>query len=157
VDAAVLASEAAPRVANLARDAQVVAHGEVGEQFETLECARHTEPRALVRVETADVTSVERDSAVCGGDHAPDHVEQRGLPGSVRPDQPRDLTGGNVEIDRRECEVTAEADGHLFHRKQVHSAAPNPTARSIASRSEGVKARSIPTHSNGVSSLAVAP
>ena len=83
--------ETAPRVADLARDAQVVAHRQVGEQLEPLERARDPEPGPLVRVEPAHVAAVEQDPARRRREHAGDDVEQRGLARAVGPDQAGDL------------------------------------------------------------------
>ena len=77
----------------------VVAGGERAEQLETLERPPQAEAGARMGPEAGDVLLAQQHLAVGRALESGDHVEQRRLPGAVRPDQPMDLPGRDLERD----------------------------------------------------------
>ena len=106
-------------VPGVGRGEQVLADGEVVEQLQRLEGAGETGPRAAVRRPAGDVRAVPghragREPVVAG--HT---VDQRGLAGAVRPEQPDHLTGTDGEVDVVERGETAEPLGQPGHRERA--------------------------------------
>ena len=150
---------AAPGVADLARDAQVVADRQIGEQLEPLERAGDAEPGPLVRVEPADVAAVEQDPARGRRLQAGDDVEQRRLARAVRPDQTGDLAGARVEVDVGERAVAAELDGDLLGDEQARRpscgrdrSSPDEPRSMLAQVVGGERRGRCPISSSGVAS-----
>ena len=90
-------------LAGLVRSGQhhVVDHRHLRERLGDLEGAHHAEPRDHVGWPAHDLLALEQDRSALGPVEAGDHVEERGLPGSVRPDQRRhrvllDVEAGTV-------------------------------------------------------------
>ena len=82
----------------LAVQHQVLDHGELRQAARDLECAREADVRQPVRPPARHVAAVESHRAVVRPQRAGHGVEQRGLAGAVRPDQPGDapLLDGEV-------------------------------------------------------------
>src|SRR5207244_8402744 len=91
---------------------RVVQHRQLGERPHLLPGARHPKPADLVRRKAVDPLSLEEDLAARGRIEAGDAVEQRGLAGAVRTDQPEDdalLDGeGDVQIRFHAAEEAAD-------------------------------------------------
>ena len=81
------------------RELHGLAHGELREQARALERAPEPERRSLVRALPADLLAQELHRTL-RRHVAADRVEQRRLAGTVVADEPDDLTGRGVEVDR---------------------------------------------------------
>ena len=101
-------SRPSPR-ADALGDQQVLAHGRVGEQLDALEGAADAAPRPRVHRQAADVLAVELDRAAVGAQHAEHAVEERGLAGAVRADEPDPLALVDLEVDVVEGDDAGEA------------------------------------------------
>ena len=153
VDPATTSSEAAPRVADLTGDPQVVAHGEVGEELEALERARYR-AGPFVWVETDSIRGPLEPDAPGGRRHHPGNdVEERRLAGAVRSDEPGHLADTHVDVDIGQGPVSPERHGDLLDGEQgVARHAGNrskPAPRLIWWRSSLVNAPSMPMSSSG--------
>ena len=80
-----------------ARDGKVLADRQVGEQVVPLEAAGEPLARAPVRRLARHVYSAQAHRAGVGDDLSRDDVEQRGLSGTVRADEPVALAGRELE------------------------------------------------------------
>ncbi|MCZ7562293.1 MAG: hypothetical protein M5U30_21580 [Burkholderiaceae bacterium] len=88
--------------------------------------ARQAEPRDARRVEPRDLAAVEADAARCRRQRARDAVEQRGLAGAVRADEPEQLARGHAEahvVDRAQAGEVAAQTADLEQRA-AHDALP---------------------------------
>ena len=81
------------------RGHHVLAHGHVQEQPQSLERPRDAALRDAVRAEPLDRLALEQDVAVGGLVDARDEVEERRLPGAVRPDGADDLALVDVQVE----------------------------------------------------------
>src|SRR6185503_10262583 len=63
----------------------------------------------LVRRQTGDGRVVEGDRAAVARQEPADHVEERGLAGSVGADESGDLAPGDLDADVRQCGEAAKA------------------------------------------------
>ena len=102
----------APAQRGLDRHPDVLEDAELREQARGLERAPQPCPGPLGHGQGGDVIAVEQDATGCGPDHARDRVEQCGLARAVRPDDPDEGTGRDVEVDiledRRATDLQAE-------------------------------------------------
>ncbi len=89
-------------------EVEVVLHRQPEEQPRLLVGPPHAEPRAAGGRDLRDVVPVELDRARGLRDVAGDEVEERGLPGAVRPQEAAALAGRDVEIDVAHGVQTAE-------------------------------------------------
>ena len=94
---------------HLGGDPDVVARRHRAEQLQPLEGAGDAHPGPLRRLHPGDVDAVEQDPASVDPLQAAHGIEQRGLAGSVRTDQPRRRAAGHVEVDAVERGDPAEA------------------------------------------------
>src|SRR4051794_17660972 len=102
----------------LHRERDVLVRGQVVEEARVLERPPHAELRAAVRGAPRDVDAEEADATGRRPHRPRDEVEQRRLPGAVRPDQRVARTGLDVErdgIDRAQLAVAAADVGELEH------------------------------------------
>ena len=83
----------------------VVPDGEIGEQLHRLPRAGQAEPGPGVGRHPVDWLVVEADRSTCG-DETREGVDERGLPGTVRPDEAHDLAGRDLH---RHCVEGDEA------------------------------------------------
>jgi hypothetical protein len=110
------------RRAELAAEHQVVEDREVLEQLDVLEGPRHPEGGDPVRRHPDDLRAPEAHGPLLRPVHARQHVEDRGLPGAVRPDDREQLArpdGERDAVDRghageRQPDV-AEVEDRLAH------------------------------------------
>src|SRR6185437_877457 len=124
----------------VAADQHVVAHAQGAEQGEVLKGATDPEVDELVARGAGQLAALEQDLAFAVAIDAADAVEQRGLAGTVRPDQAADLPLPDIERDTVERDDAAEADNYaadLEHcRSEVsrrHGRAHGRPARSTTS------------------------
>ena len=82
-------------------EVQVVVDGQAAEQARRLERAREPQAGALARGQRGHVAAEQLDRAGRRRELARDQVEQRGLPGPVRPEDRAPLAGPDVEVDAR--------------------------------------------------------
>src|SRR5207253_3070266 len=119
-------------------DHHVLEHGHGREQMDRLEGPGDAEPGDVVRLEAEDVMSVERDVSGVGVVEPGDHVEERGLPRSVRTDDADDLALLDVQVQLGQGGQAAEALGQAGDLEQLaHSirsgvAAPAPPTWMVA-------------------------
>src|SRR5262249_24297098 len=95
----------------LHRERDVVERGEIGKQRGDLERAREPQLAAAPARQASDVAAREADAAVVGGELAGKLADQRGLAGSVRPDDGMQLALWNRKRDRVGGDDTAETLG----------------------------------------------
>ena len=109
--------EVAPQPAALVADPvaedHVLADREAHEQLELLEGPGEPEARALRRRRAGDLASTEEDVAGLGSEQPREHVEQRGLAGAVRSDEPDDAGGRDHEAHVADRDEPAEAHGDV--------------------------------------------
>ena len=79
----------------------LLVHGQEREQLEALEGAGQADASPLVRRTTGDVCARDADLSGRRAEQTADDVEQRGLPGAVRTDQPGDGRRFGVQVDIR--------------------------------------------------------
>ena len=94
---------------HLGGDPDVVARRHRAEQLQPLEGAGDAHPGPLRRLHPGDVGAVEQDPASVDPLQPAHGIEERGLAGSVRTDQPRRRAAGDVEVDAVERGDPAEA------------------------------------------------
>ena len=99
--------------------AEVVADVQVVEQLERLPGSSEPEPLASVRRQVVDLVSVETDPAR-RADESGEAVDERGLAGAVRADQPDDLALVDVEIDLVDGLEAAERHRHRRRLEEAH-------------------------------------
>ena len=136
--------------------AHVLSDGEQTERLQALEGASQPLSRPLERCQARDVRAAEQDATSCRLLEAADHVEQRGLAGAVRADQPGDGPGLRPERHAVERSAPTELDGDLSHLERGHVATPTDvsipsdasTARSSSSDSGVVEAGPLRTTSS---------
>ena len=109
-----------PPPADLGRDENVLACGERPERFDVLERTSDAEAGALPRPGMRDVVFVEGDGAAAALLQSGDGVEDRGLTGAVRADEPGDAATLDIEVDLGHGVVSAEARGEPANFKQRH-------------------------------------
>src|SRR5207245_10786892 len=97
----------------------VVAVGYVFEVPDVLERPGDPERGGLVRLRSRDVPPLEDDVAVRRREYAGDRVEQRGLPGAVRPDEREDLAALHIEGDVVDRDEAAEPLGDVVDAQDV--------------------------------------
>ena len=109
-----------------AGDGEVLAHREVREQVVALEAAGEAEACPPVGRGAGDVHPGQMHRAGAGHDLAGDDVEQGGLAGSVRADEPVALAGCELESDRIGHDERAERVGDRLgvEDRRAHSVTP---------------------------------
>src|SRR5262249_12585284 len=88
----------------------VVEDGHAPEEGNVLEGSGEAERGDVGRPETGPVTPLEKDASLVGMVEAAEHVEERRLPRSIRPDDGQDLAWPNVEAHPGERVDGAEAN-----------------------------------------------
>ena len=83
----------------VAAEHEVVEHGQVGEQLDVLERARHAQAGDLVRLLADQVVAVEGHAAFLRLVDARQHVEDRGLAGAIGADDREELALADLEAD----------------------------------------------------------
>ena len=99
-------------------DAHVVEDRERREEADVLERPRDAVLGDLVGCEAVDVVAAERDAALGRLIDAGDEVEDSGLTRAVRPDEPKELVGLNLEVERVDRCEAAETDRASAHVEQ---------------------------------------
>src|SRR5499425_2306310 len=137
-------------------DLHVVEHGELRERAHDLEGARQAEAADLVGPEPDQPAATEADVPVVGEKEAGEQVENRGLPRSVRTDQPQHLALGHGEIEAADGEQSAEVlletrdfeKAHALRRTRRRSAGYAPWGRNstTAMRRSPYTIRCAPVH-----------
>ncbi len=157
--------DAAAPAAPLLRDHQVVEHGQASEELLPLERAPHPVPGPPHRPTPRHVVPVEAHHAGVRPPDAGQDVEQRGLPGPVRPDESADLARAHlqrhpdqgVDAAERHPDVLGPQDrrrrhlpGRLgdVHRGSAHAATPQlPAAARAACTASKVRSLTPPPRS----------
>src|SRR5262249_14303364 len=114
------------------------AHGQHRKNIHELERARHAEPRQSQRTHPADIVALERHRACARGKKARQHVHQRGLAGTVRPDDRDVLALADRKADAIECAEHAEEFFYVGRLQQGH-AHTNPRRSTMAINPFGKK------------------
>jgi hypothetical protein len=99
----------------VAPEHDVVEHRHAAEQGEVLEGAADAERRDPVARHLQQRARAEQDFAAVALVEARQAVEERGLAGAVRPDQPDDVARRDIEGDPVQRDDAAEADADLLH------------------------------------------
>jgi hypothetical protein len=107
------ADEASPG-APVPRDPDVLAHGEVAEEADVLECPGDAEAGARVGRERGDRAPAETHLAGRRPVEPRDDVEDGGLASAVRADDREDLAGAHRQRDARDGADAAEPDGEVL-------------------------------------------
>ena len=89
-------------------DEEVVAHRRVREQFDALEGTADAQASTLAHPQTTDVLAVDLDGAPVEGQYAENAVEERGLAGTVRSDEPDAFTLLDLDADAVERDDARE-------------------------------------------------
>ena len=106
------AGRALPAGHSVHRQADGVAHAQVGEELRALERSTEPEAGASRRREAARAAAEDLDLAPAG-DEAADRVHQRRLARAVGADESDDLARCHVQVDLVDDGAGAEANGHL--------------------------------------------
>jgi hypothetical protein len=93
----------------------VLQHGQAAEQADALQRAGDAEGGQLVRAQPGELAAAEADRAGLRADEAAQDVQQRGLPGAVRTDDPGDPAPGGGQRDILQGRQAAEADRDPAH------------------------------------------
>src|SRR5205823_10374369 len=116
----------------LARDEQILEHRELSEQSNVLEGAPDPARGDSSGLERHEIRVAETDDARVRFVDAGDEVEDRGLPGAVRPDQSEDGARRDLERDVADGLQATEALGdvlekesHFFLRRKKSSRSPS--------------------------------
>src|ERR1019366_1175162 len=96
------------------------------EQREVLKRPSDAEARDLVLAQPLDSAALEPDRAKLRPIKSRQAIEQRGLAGAVRADQPADLAARDFEMDIVERDDAAETNRQAFDRKQSGRSARAP-------------------------------
>ncbi len=115
--AATLRERTKPRVR---ADEHVLEDGHVLEQHDVLKRARDPESRHPIGRCSSQVFPLEHNAAAVRAVEAGDEIEERRLPGAVRPDQPDDLSLLQVERNIRESHDPTEPARDVLDRKKRH-------------------------------------
>src|SRR5439155_15335551 len=110
-------------------DEHVFEHRHLLEEHYVLKRARDPESRDPMSRRSSQVLALEEDPAVVRAIQAGDEVEERRLPGTVRPDQPDDLSLLQCERDIGERDDPAEASWDVLDRKKRHRTRDDMTVR----------------------------
>ncbi len=121
--------EAAAAAVPLERGEHVVLDGQPAERLDPLERAAQPVARALDRRRRRDVAPVEDHAALVRRTDARDDVEQRGLAGTVRPDDPEHLTASASRLTPLRAAMPP-------NRTWIESRAPAPLGR-LGTRLQG--------------------
>src|SRR5947208_2219885 len=112
----------------------VVEHRHPAERAHELPGARDAEPADALRTGVGDVGAREDDPSRVRVEIAGEAVEERGLAGAVRPDQPDDLARADREGDVLVGNEAAEALRDRAELEEGRHAQPCPTSRPEAGR-----------------------
>jgi len=110
-------------------DEQVFEHRHVLEEHDVLEGARDSQSHDPVRRRPNQVLAVEEDAAAVRAIQPRDQIEERRLSGTVRPDQPDDLSFLHRKRDVGQRDDAAEPPRDLLNRKKRHWRRDDMTAR----------------------------
>src|SRR6185437_9369308 len=97
----------------------IVEHARFFQQAHVLKGAGDAEPRDLVRRQFVDRAIVKRDAAGSELQQAGDEVDDRGLPGAVRADQPGDAARPRGHGEVLHGKYTTETAGYIIETKQI--------------------------------------
>src|SRR6185437_12244540 len=106
---------------DLGGNADVLEHGEFGENLGNLESPGHPERDALMRRQSGDVAAVEADGAGGRREKSADQVEEGGLAGAVRPDDRAQFALRHIERNLAHRDEIAEALGDVVDFEHVHA------------------------------------
>src|SRR5262245_43173808 len=87
-------------------DDDVVLHGQCGEWPDDLKSAADTTPADFVRGQTFDALAGKHDASRVRREHPGDHIKERRLAGTVRPDHGKNLAPSNIKshaVDREQA------------------------------------------------------
>src|SRR5437762_522109 len=118
-------------------DQQVPQCRHAATELNVLERARDAEADDLVRPRAGDVAILETDGPALGLVEPADAVEDRGLPRSVRSDEPDDLAGVDREVDAVDGDESSDADreaGDLQERSAHLTPLPSPSSTICSAR-----------------------
>ena len=102
-------------------DQDVVAHAHAAEQRDVLEGAAEAEAGHAMAAKVLERATLEQDVAVGEAVEAADAVEQRGLAGTVRPDQAADLAVADIERHAAKRDHAAEPHRDIGNVEQRHA------------------------------------
>ncbi len=111
---------------HLDRDAQIFAHGQLGEYLGDLKGAGDAAPHPARRQEPGNILAVEQDMARIRHKEPADHVEKGGLAGAVRADHRAQLSGLDRHRDAVDRDETAEPARDIVDFEQAHRAVFRP-------------------------------
>src|SRR6266480_4173672 len=110
--------------AQVTADHHVLERRQVGEQADVLERARNACGGYLVRLQAGQVAPVEQERAGVWRVKPRQHVEERGLAGAVRTDQPENFAAADGKRDLGKRLQAAEALGDAVGLQKRHAACP---------------------------------
>ena len=111
----------------IAGDANVVEDRQRPEQADVLERARDAERHDVVHPQPGDIASGETHGAFSGLVDAGDQIEDGGLPGAIRTDEPAEFALMDGEVHCVDGGEPAEADRDLIKLEQGGHGALEPT------------------------------
>ena len=110
-------------------DHHVVDDAGLAQQADVLEGSSETGTADFVGRRVGDVGFADMDGAIADRQHAGDHVDDGGLAGAVRTDQPGDLAGRNLQIGVLRGDHAAEILGQAGQRQRAHASASRRFSR----------------------------
>src|SRR6202521_2186063 len=102
-------------------DADILEHGELGENLGNLERSGHAERDPLMRGEPRDIAAVEIDGAGGRRKESADQVEEGGLAGAVRSDDGAQFALCHIKRDAADGDEIAETLADILDFKNVHA------------------------------------
>src|SRR5512141_2929945 len=147
-----------PPAVDVAADHDVLEDRHLREEPDVLERAHHAEDGDLAGRQGLDLRPPENDLAGIGRKEPGDQVEDRRLPGTVRPDQCLDRSRGDIEGKVVDGLEAAEPLADPPDRKKRHGASSSTGLREIARfRSERRWRRSSPSGANSMIRMRMTP
>src|SRR5882762_859565 len=110
--------------AHVTADHHVLQRRQVGEQTDVLERAGNARGGHLVRLQAGQRVAVEQERAGVGRVKPRQHVEERGLAGAVRTDQPENFAAADGKRDLGKRLQAAKAFGDAVGLQKRHAACP---------------------------------
>src|SRR5205814_6867945 len=125
-------------------DQEVLQRRHAATELDVLERARDAEADDLVRLNAGDVAAPETDDPALGLVEPADAVEDRGLPRSIRSDEPDDLAGVHRKVDAVDGDQSSEADREprdLEERSAHLTPLPSPSSTIWSTRRAPLRSR----------------
>src|SRR5262249_37245735 len=128
----------------MSADGDVLVHGQAGERLHDLERTHDASPRHQMGRHARYVRAAVKDAAFAPRQEPADDGEQRGLTGTVGPDQRGDLAGRDGERNVVDGKEAAEAFEYVLdaNERLSHGHAPVPMTSNVpsahANRSAGL-------------------